>query len=154
MTKFSYAWLKTKFEHEEYLSIITNPSHRASVTKLRISCHNLYIGRGRYERPFIPREDRWCNHCFLQYGIKTVKDDMHVLSYCSLYRTIRSKMLPIELNSPTNLQSLLSNLTKTHARLIGSFVDKILEVNRVNQYHTSYYNSQDFHQNTGDCVLL
>jgi len=53
-----YHQVKSNFKTEEYLSLVEDPKHRASLTRFRISSHNLYVERGRYETPSIPREDR------------------------------------------------------------------------------------------------
>lgn len=74
-----YNQIKENFATEEYLSKISNPQHRASFTRLRISAHNLYVERGRYETPAIPREDRWCIYCYFNYGHKCIEDEHHVL---------------------------------------------------------------------------
>ena len=65
---------------------------------LRISAHNLYIERGRYERPYIPREGRWCAYCFMTNSTTALEDEEHVLLHCPLYSNIRSKLLPPDQN--------------------------------------------------------
>ena len=42
-----YRTLKTKFEYEQYLNVLTNPQQRAMVTRLRTSSHKLNIEVGR-----------------------------------------------------------------------------------------------------------
>ena len=83
-----YNMIKLKFQTETYLSSINNSSHRASATRLRISSHNLYIESGRYEKPIVPREARWCIYCFMKSGIKTVERELHALVHCPLYFSI------------------------------------------------------------------
>ena len=48
-----YNQIKSEFRTEDYLSLVEDHEHRASITRLRISSHNLYIERGRYERPTV-----------------------------------------------------------------------------------------------------
>ena len=67
-----YDKIKIKFEPEQYLNTIKNSSYRQSLTRYRISCHNLFIERGRYENPLVPREDRWCLPCYTNSGLKPV----------------------------------------------------------------------------------
>lgn len=134
-----YNKTKTKFGQEEYLSIIKNPSHSASITRFRISSHNLFIERGRYEKPLIPRDERWCVHCFMISGTKTVEDELHAILHCPLYNFIRNKILPLDSRSPQNIFEMLSNLNNTNKKatlLISELVHKTLEVNSI---HTSYY---------------
>ncbi|KAL5258550.1 hypothetical protein ACHWQZ_G009135 [Mnemiopsis leidyi] len=54
-----YNSLKNEFGPEKYLNLVKCPDARKSLTRLRISAHNLYIERGRYETPLVPRADRW-----------------------------------------------------------------------------------------------
>ena len=48
-----YNLLKTEHGLEDYLQVINDHEHRANVTRLRISSHNLYVERGRYEIPLV-----------------------------------------------------------------------------------------------------
>ena len=48
-----------EFDPETYLGVVKIANARKSLTRFRISCHNLYIERGRYEirekLTFIPK---------------------------------------------------------------------------------------------------
>ena len=44
-----YKTFKVNFIYETYLTQVNNPNHRKSLTRLRISAHNLPIERGRYK---------------------------------------------------------------------------------------------------------
>jgi phosphopantetheinyl transferase len=46
--------------YEPYLNQIHKLKHRVSLTKLRLSNHNLQVETGRYNRPHIHREERFC----------------------------------------------------------------------------------------------
>ena len=147
-----YNLIKNDFVPEKYLSRVTIPDARKSLTRLRTSCHNLYIERGRYETPLVPREDRWCVYCFYSTGLKHVEDENHVLTYCPLYSPIRTKFQfhPDDVNKLAGLLSD-SNLPPDKITCIARAVHAILSTN---ESYTAYYKSPDFHSNVGDCVLM
>ena len=65
---------------------LSKVSHRSALSKLRLSCHPLEVERGRYRRPMVDRESRFCPFC------KTmVENEMHFLSVCPLYVDCRRK---------------------------------------------------------------
>ena len=92
-----YHLIKTNFQPEKYLSIINVPDFRKNLTKLRISSHNLYVERGRYQIPYVSRENRWCVHCFYNLGTKYIEDETHVLVNCPLYSTTRKNLTSIHM---------------------------------------------------------
>ena len=125
---------------------------RKSLTRLRISCHNLYIERGRYETPLVPRIDRWCAYCCLSQGRKPIEDENHVLISCPLYSTIREKF-DFQPENTDDLAGLLSNGKIDPAKLT-SIARAIHAILQTNEKFTTYYKSPDFHSNTGHCVIL
>lgn len=147
-----YDKIKTKFEPEKYLFHTKNSLHRQSLTRLRISCHNLYVERGRYETPLVPREDRWCIFCYTQHGKKLIENELHVLSVCKLYDQIKFKNLWLP-STPLEVYDALSQEDAPPEKLAATskLVSEILDAH---QKFTLYHNSQDFHNNTGQCVLL
>ena len=59
---------KTKqnyYQFENYLTLITKPAHRISLTRLSLGCHALRIQTGKYENrgALIPVEERTCLVC-------------------------------------------------------------------------------------------
>ena len=148
-----YNAIKTKFEPEKYLSIITNSSHRKSLTRYRISCHNLYVERGRYENPLIPREDiRWCLLCFFDRGLKTIENEEHVLTNCPFYFGIKHKNNFI----PSNLDELIDMLSNPNIEpnMIFTASKTIHQILVAIEHYTGYYKKQEFHSATGTCVVL
>ena len=125
---------------------------RISLTRLRISCHNLYIERGRYEVPLVPRENRWCVYCFYHHGVKPIEDENHVLISCPLYSSIREKF-QFHPDGTSDLAGLLSNknLDPKKYTSIGRAIHAIL---LTNEKLTSYYNSPDFHSSPTPCIIL
>ena len=149
-----YSRIKKEFLAEPYLSHIKIPSHRASVTRMRISAHNLYVERGRYVRPPIPRESRWCVYCFMQNNEKLIEDETHVLLVCPLYQSIKERLLGSNHIVPLTIECMFLSSESPNASkiaILGKLIHAILETN---QNYTKYYSSQDFHNNTGHCVLL
>ena len=147
-----YNSLKKEFGLENYLNLVKCPDARKSLTRLRISAHNLYIERGRYETPLVPRAERWCVYCKLNLGIDTIEDECHVLTQCPLYTPIKKKFnfYPTDLSE---LAGLLSNqnLMPVQATAIAKSVHSILTTNLC---YTDYYKSGDFHTNCGSCTIL
>ena len=72
---------KTDFRREKYLDL---PSHlRSAVTKLRLSCHPLYIETGRYHKPHaVPVEERTCIFC----KDNSIENETHFLFQCIAYK--------------------------------------------------------------------
>ena len=147
-----YNKIKTKFELEKYLNTINNSSYRQNLTRYRISCHNLFIERGRYENPLVPREERWCIPCYTNSGIKPIENEIHVLTNCPFYNGIKSKNKFLPLN-PSELIDMLSN-TSLEPTKIFLFSKTVYEILMVNKYYTCYYKNQEFHNNTGACIVL
>ena len=134
--------------------MVKDPYHRANITKLRISSHNLYVERGRYENPIVPREDRWCTYCYTNSGQKHIENEDHVLFHCPLYQITKTRILHhAGTIAPANLKDLLNYRGKDIKifALLGRMVHEILEINKC---HTTYYNCQGFHTKMGDCVIL
>ena len=152
-----YHEAKKFFELEPYLNAVQNYSHRASVTRFRISAHNLYVERGRYVKPLkIPREARVCSYCLMTLGQKIIEDEKHVLYYCPLYKIFRADTLTTDQGTVMNIPDLFASPdepNETHSKLttLGAYIHKILETNL---YFTNYYCSQDCHTNTGVCAIL
>ena len=56
-------------------------------TQLRISAHRLCIEIGRYSRPKLPRENRFCFSCK-----NAVEDEKHFLFHCKEYNSLRENL--------------------------------------------------------------
>ena len=147
-----YNLIKHEFGPEAYLKLIKIPDVRKSLTRLRISCHNLYVERGRYETPLVPRVERWCAYCCLSHGTKPIEDENHVLISCPLYSTIREKF-DLRPKNAVDLAGLLSDTSKDSTNLT-SMARAIHAILETNEKFTTYYKSPDFHTNTGNCIIL
>ena len=92
-------------------SSFTNDYHRLIITRWRLSNDKLRIETGRYERPFIPREERLCFEC----GI--LEDEQHIIfdirlpfrNYLSSYNTVKKVLNPV-LDSIKTTATLLYKL--------------------------------------------
>ena len=147
-----YNKIKPKFGTEQYLHSIKVASHRASVTKFRISAHNLYVERGRYETPIVPRESRWCTYCYMNTGHRYIEDELHVLLKCPLYTILKNRVPFTGLSDITDISDMFMDSNNPQIFItIGQTFHNILELN---QHFTLYYSSQDCQTNTGDCVIL
>ena len=156
-----YNLIKHDFEPEAYLQMIKVPDFRKSLTRFRISCHNLYIERGSptkplrknpYETPLVPREERWYTYCFFSKGLKPIEDESHVLIDCLLYFLVREKF-NFHPQNITDLAGLLSNKTLDPTKFTAT-ARAIHSILSVNEQYTAYYKSPDFHSNTGKCIIL
>ena len=65
-----------------------NITSRKKVTKLRISNHDLMIGRGRYFSPKLPRDERFCSSCL----DNKIEDEKHFIIDCDFYNQERNAL--------------------------------------------------------------
>ena len=81
-----YSQIRKNYELQDYLKFPINKAVRSKLTKLRISAHPLEIETGRYSKPCIPKESRFCYFC------KTaVENEIHLLYDCPIYKELRKK---------------------------------------------------------------
>ena len=74
-----YSKYKHSFVHEKYINCIFDNKFRISLTKFRLSSHDLAIETGRYTN--IPRDQRIC----LQCNMNMVESEYHFLLVCPKY---------------------------------------------------------------------
>ena len=103
----AYCTSKSEFAKEPYLDTIKTYTDRVSLTRLRISAHNLEIEMGR--RTSTPRIARICKWCNLSLGAKTIENEFHFINDCDLYAQLRRNLL-LKLN---HLHSEFSSQTAT-----------------------------------------
>ena len=150
-----YKTVKSDFCFEKYLQI-NNSSHRNALTRLRISSHNLYIERGRYVNPHLPRNERTCIFCLVHLNIRTVESELHVINDCPLFKdnhlTIQTAYPRVNDNF-TLLFEKNDNGHESNSKL-DKFVYLILEKHRIfNDLYKS--NSLDSpHLSLGRCIIL
>ena len=85
----SYSMVKGRLEFEKYLDTpIWRRRGTIAKTKLRVGYHPLRVSSGRFERPFVTRENRFCQIC--QRGV--VEDEAHHLIHCKALEAPREFM--------------------------------------------------------------
>ena len=125
----TYGLLKTTIGFEKYLEQITKPATRITVTKLRLSNHNLMIETGRYNK--IPKELRLCPLC-----LKTVETEIHFLVECPVYTNMREKILErILLKKPAfayyaNTHQFLYLLSDENILETSKFIEECFELRK------------------------
>ena len=81
----TYGIFKSEIREEPYLKIVKNVKDRISMTKFRLSNHNLMIEKERHRN--MDRSLRVCPFC------TTIEDEIHFLTKCKTFRYIRSSLL-------------------------------------------------------------
>lgn len=79
----TYRLFKNNYIFENYLIDVKNSKQRKTLTKLRISAHDLEIERGRYKGKTV--EERLCQLC--SDGV--IEDELHFLTNCERYSSFR-----------------------------------------------------------------
>ena len=146
-----YRTLKKEFCYENYLSV-TNHKHRASLTRLRISAHNLFVERGRYCRPIIERTDRFCTFCKFNLGTHRIEDESHALLHCPLYSPIRYKI--IQSSTTHDIMSFFTNCNNDFAMNITACRLAYMILDTHEKYIKYYTDSQHHHTCTGKCIVM
>lgn len=86
----TYARVKSHFKMEQYLNL--KQFHlRKSLSKFRLSDHNLKIETDRYSKTYISPEQRLCNQC----DAKICEDELHFLVNCKHYEMLRTKLYDV-----------------------------------------------------------
>ena len=122
--KFTQKEVKNNYQFENYLTLITKPAHRISLTRLRLGCHALRIQTGKYENrgALIPVEERTCLVCKENY----IEHEQHFLMYCRGYTTLRRELHSHISNADTHYPSLSDNeKTKYLLRADNTVTSKI-----------------------------
>ena len=95
--------MKNEVRFESYLDLIKNVKTRLAVTKMRISCHLLLIGYGRYKK--IPRDEKLCP----LRNRSEIGDEFHFLLKCT--HSSLSHIRGIFLESPYSINSTFTNMS-------------------------------------------
>ena len=110
-----------------------NGKHRIALSRLRLSCHQLMIEKGRHHRPSLERSERKCPHCK-----DKIEDECHFITSCPLYLTERGELYAeIRRNSilfdeiPTDKQKfifILSNENVEVLKKLAAYVYKSFSI--------------------------
>ena len=117
------------YQFENYLTLITKPAHRISLTRLRLGCHALRIQTGKYENrgALIPVEERTCLVC--KEGC--IEHEQHFLMYCRGYTTLRRELHSNISDVDTHYNSLSDNeKTRYLLRAENTITPKIIAAER------------------------
>ena len=123
-----YVMVKNNFRYESYLDNINK--YTTTLTRFRLSCHWLPIERGRYKKPIIPREQRFCTFCQ-----NCVGNEFHGLLMCTgtNLENLRKVFLPKIISICPQIQKLSTHdiflyLIKCHDKSVttvfAEWVDK------------------------------
>ena len=74
-----------------YLDVINDFKRRQSLSKLRLSAHNLEIEAGRFGKHRIPRSERYCKYC-LSKGKHVLGDELHFVMICPQFQKKRENL--------------------------------------------------------------
>ena len=128
----TYCTIKSTFSKEPYLDIVKTYTDRVSLTRLRISAHNLEVEMGRRKR--ISRTDRICRWCNLSLGAKNLENETHFINDCDLYARPRQNLL----HKLNNLRNEFQSIPHTNNILLSSSI--LLEPELTNTPNAKYEN--------------
>ena len=81
----TYSLIQKDFKIEPYLENVKNLKDRISMTKFRLSNHNLMIEKGRHLNLVI--NERKCPFCL------SIEDEKHFLLDCHVYSPLRNELI-------------------------------------------------------------
>ena len=130
-----YCTYKSMLEPEMYLDVVDIWKFRRSLTKFRVSCHNLEIEKGRHEGILL--ENRICKFCEAM-GRVVIEDEFHFLLCCPLYEDIRMQYLEYDESNPQyeSFISIMSTKSREKITKLSKFIYYAFKV-REKQYKLS-----------------
>ena len=131
----TYKLFKTEHCLETYLTSRISTKYRNTITRFRVSSHNLEIEQGRHAKPKLPTEERVCTFC----DSNSIGDEIHFLTQCKhvenernhLYLTVNRVIPNIENKSPLEVfKCIMISENQYIIRALGNFlVDSIKKRN-------------------------
>lgn len=120
-----YSKIFNDFEMQKYLYFNIPKFLRNKLTKLRISAHSLAIETGRYCKPVIPSERRFCKFCET-----LIEDEVHFLFQCPQYSNIRKKYSITDSLVPNfnDIKQIVNPQTFKDLKPIFSFITEALDM--------------------------
>ena len=125
----TYRLIKKDYRMETYLYHISDRDIRRNLTKLRCSNHPLQIEQGRYSQTNVT--ERLCIAC------NKIEDEIHFLTECKLYVTVRQKLYKDHSITSTNkdTKEIFIDCMKRNDKLyildIANFVTACFEIRRI-----------------------
>ena len=123
----TYRKFKTDHKQEKYLTMLSDSRIRSSVSKMRLSSHNLMIEKGRHLNLNV--EDRLCQKC----NMDLVEDEFHSIMICTAFSHKRNILFDvlnknvkdwIELNNENKFLLIMKANTQTTE--IAEFIHTII----------------------------
>ena len=113
-----------------YVDKLINKCDRSTISRIRLSAHQLAIEKGRYSN--VPKSERYClacnNHAF--------EDEEHFLLQCQAYSILREKLGNNlqrhfinfnKLDTNGKLQTIINSSSTQVLRMYSSFISQCLE---------------------------
>ena len=139
-----YAKLKGCFKKEPYLDLVPNRSQRCDLTRLRISSSHLGVEVMRYQRPYVPPDERYCKYCRpmeddLGDLVGHKDDEYHFLANCGTFTLKRNCFLARyetihtgikELSNQNMVYTILCPTSILKAKLINKFIKIMFETRK------------------------
>lgn len=120
-----YSKTFVEFVHQKYLNFEIPKSLRCYLTRIKISAHPLAIETGRYSKPKVPSNQRFCNFCKTK-----VEDEVHFLFQCPQYNSLRNKYNIISLDT-TNfdvISRIINPESFSELKQLCSFIKEALQI--------------------------
>jgi hypothetical protein len=120
-----YRAIRHTFGFSNYLNCVTIKSHRVALTRLIVSSHRLRVETGRWERPVVPPESRYCPSC-----PGKIEDEFHLILECTRFTNDRKRLIPkYYWHRPSMIKvvDLLSSNRKSLLQRIAKFVHLALK---------------------------
>lgn len=115
-----YRAYKSNFELSSYMTKIPYKPHLQALSRFIMSSHQLRVESGRWERPKLPRQQRFCLKCK-----NRIEDEFHFIFECPLYNDLRVKLIPTYYRvrpSMYKLQEILNSSKKKHIVGVAKYI--------------------------------
>ena len=129
----TYRKFKSDIKFEPYLDTIENSNLRKSLSKFRLSSHDLEIRRGRYGKKSTPPERRICKIC---NSPNLIQDEYHFLMICPTFFNLRNDVFTFLNSSNSNFKKLSDENKFTW---LSSQEDKIITLKLANYIQKQPY---------------
>ena len=70
-----------------YLITVSDTNLKGTLTKYKLSEHNLTVEVSRHRQTWLSREERLCSYC----DQETVETELHFLPHCNQYQSLRDQ---------------------------------------------------------------
>lgn len=125
----TYKHFKTCLNPERYLCLNLPFYVRKSLARFRCSSHKFAIETGRHFA--IPREDRICRYCFINFDIECIEDEFHVFFKCYKYRQERQTFIHSWYaggNEFPHFINLMQSLNVDRIKYVAFYVNAIMKL--------------------------